>query len=329
MAAMRQHFCLVWLILCFSPAFSHPLGKEKVAHLHFFLNDILSGDDPTAVLVARPDKSVGAAATPFGSVYATDDPLTDAPGGNVIGNARGLWVSTGKQDLSLVLIMDFGFTSGPYNGSSISVFSRNEVPQPTRELAVVGGRGKFRLARGFAEVKTYSLNTTNGDAILEYNEFEAASFRPGKEKLTRLHFYFHDVVSGNTPTSVTVAQAAATNSSLTQFGVVRMADDPLTEGPDPNSTLVGRAQGLYGSADQENVGLLMAINFAFSAGKYNGSTLTVLGRNPAMDDVREMPVVGGTVVFRFARGYAVLNTYSLDLSTGDAVVEYNVTVSHR
>ncbi|XP_068640769.1 dirigent protein 22-like [Aristolochia californica] len=160
-------------------------------------------------------------------------------------------------------------------------------------------------------------------------ERAAESFRARKEKLTRLHFFFHDVLSGKTPTSVTVAQAAMTNSSWTQFDVIRMADDPLTEGPEPNSTLVGRAQGLYGSADQENLGLFMALNFAFTRGKYNGSSLTVLGRNPALDDFREMPVLGGSGYFRFARGFAVLKTYSLDLSTGDAVVEYNVTVAHR
>ncbi|KAI8026367.1 Dirigent protein 2 [Camellia lanceoleosa] len=38
-----------------------------------------------------------------------------------------------------------------------------------------------------------------------------------------------------------VAQAVTTNNSLTLFDLVAMADDPLTEGPDPSSKLVGRA----------------------------------------------------------------------------------------
>ncbi|OWM69255.1 hypothetical protein CDL15_Pgr025442 [Punica granatum] len=46
----------------------------------------------------------------------------------------------------------------------------------------------------------------------------------------------------------------------------------------------------------------MAMNFAFVEGKYNGSSLTVLGRNPVFDAVREMPVVGGIGLFRFAHG---------------------------
>ncbi|KAJ1380973.1 Dirigent protein [Sesbania bispinosa] len=146
--------------------------KEKVTHLHFYLFDILSGKIPTAVEVAHPNITIGAkSATPFGHVYAIDDPLREGPDANskVIGNAQGLYLSSSQGDkLTLVLYADFGFTTGKFSGSSISVFSRNPVTEPKREVAVVGGRGKFRMARGYAEIKTHSLNTTSGDAVLEY-----------------------------------------------------------------------------------------------------------------------------------------------------------------
>jgi hypothetical protein len=41
-----------------------------------------------------------------------------------------------------------------------------------------------------------------------------------------------------------------------------------------------------------------------------------------------MPVVGGSGLFRFARGYAQAKTHDLDFKTGDAIVEYNVYVFH-
>ncbi|KAL5708379.1 Dirigent protein 4 [Ranunculus cassubicifolius] len=152
----------------------HDHTKEKVTNLHFYLNDILSGKNPTAVMVAHPyntnpDKSNP---TPFGSVFAIDDKLTDGLERNskVIGNAQGLYVSSARDLLSLVMYVDFAFTSGKFNGSSISVFSRNPVMDGDgRELAVVGGRGKFRMAKGFAELTTRYLNVTNGDAVIEYN----------------------------------------------------------------------------------------------------------------------------------------------------------------
>ena len=150
----------------------------------------------------------------------------------------------------------------------------------------------------------------------------------GKEKVSNLQFYFHDIVSGKNPSAVRVAQAADTEKSPTLFGALVMADDPLTETPDPKSKLVGRAQGLYGSAGKEEVGLIMAMSFGFTEGEYNGSSISILGRNAALSPVREMAVVGGTGLFRLARGYAIARTHWFDPATGDAIVAYNVTVVH-
>ncbi|XVE69521.1 hypothetical protein DITRI_Ditri09bG0158800 [Diplodiscus trichospermus] len=122
------------------------------------------------------------------------------------------------------------------------------------------------------------------------------------EKMTRLHFYFHDILDGKNPTAMQIIRPPK-NSSVS-FGMTFMVDDPLTEKPKPTSKLVGRAQGIYALASQHDIGLLMVMNFAFSEGIYNGSALSILGRNAALDTVREMPIVGGSGIFRFARGYA-------------------------
>ncbi|KAL6211932.1 hypothetical protein ACLB2K_017155 [Fragaria x ananassa] len=72
-----------------------------------------------------------------------------------------------------------------------------------------------------------------------------------------------------------------------------MADDPLTETPDPDSKLVGRAQGLYRSSGQHELGLIMAMSFAFTDGTYNGSSISIFGKNPALTGCgwnRDVPV---------------------------------------
>ncbi|OAY69774.1 Dirigent protein 4 [Ananas comosus] len=153
---------------------AHPLlGAEKLTKVHFFLHDTLSGSKPSAVLVAHRENHTGVPndPTPFGTTFVIDDPLTAGPelDSGVVGNAQGLYVSSGQGPLSLVLGVDFELTAGPYSGSSFVVFSRNPVTEPHRELAVVGGRGAFRLARGFAQLRTHYLNTTNGDAVIEYD----------------------------------------------------------------------------------------------------------------------------------------------------------------
>lgn len=145
----------------------------KKTQLHFFLHDTISGNNPSAVLVAYPNGTVVQEGNivPFGSVYVFDDPLTEGPTLNskVIGNARGLYASISRgADLTLLFNGDLEFTSGEFNGSSISVFSRDPLVL-TKELAVVGGRGKFRMAQGFILNNAIFFNATSGDAILEFH----------------------------------------------------------------------------------------------------------------------------------------------------------------
>ena len=125
-----------------------------------------------------------------------------------------------------------------------------------------------------------------------------------------------------------VAIASMTKKSPTLFGLINIFDDPLTEGPESTSKLVGRAQGLYGSAGQHELGLLLAMNLFFVTGKFNGSGLTIWGRNAVFHSIREMPIIGGTGAFRLARGFVQAKTHFLNLTSGDAIVEYHVVAMH-
>ncbi|KAF3441188.1 hypothetical protein FNV43_RR15100 [Rhamnella rubrinervis] len=114
-----------------------------------------------------------------------------------------------------------------------------------------------------------------------------------REKLTHLHFFFHDVTTGTNTTNAVVAMAQSTNASATVFGEVVMVDDPLT------------------------------------VGEYNGSTISILGRNSIFTPLREMPIVGGSGKFKFARGYAHASNYDFNVTKSlNAVVEYDVYVLH-
>ncbi|KAL0460486.1 UNVERIFIED_CONTAM: Dirigent protein 19 [Sesamum latifolium] len=164
------------------------------------------------------------------------------------------------------------------------------------------------------------LSTGEADEFL----VELNQSKPVKEKLSHFRVYWHDILSGRDPTSVLIVKSPTHNG----FGTVNMIDNPLTLGPELSSKLVGKAQGFYALASQGEIGLLMTMNFVFIEGKYNGSTITVLGRNAVFNKVREMPVIGGSGLFRFARGYVQARTHTVDLKTGDATVEYNVYVMH-
>ncbi|KAM0838572.1 hypothetical protein ACQ4PT_060889 [Festuca glaucescens] len=148
--------------------------------------------------------------------------------------------------------------------------------------------------------------------------------------LTKFKVYFHDVLAGKSPTAIRIAEAASTKGSSTFFGAVVAIDDPLTTTPAATGSAkskdeVGRAQGTYTFADQATFGLLMNMNFVFTAGDYKGSSLTIYGRNEVLSAVREMSIVGGTGKFRMARGYVQAST--VDNGAGETVVEYTVYVN--
>ncbi|WJX42910.1 hypothetical protein P8452_30084 [Trifolium repens] len=152
-----------------------------------------------------------------------------------------------------------------------------------------------------------------------------------KKKVTTSHFrfYWQDIVGGNNATSIGILPSLPKfNNSFSAFGLVRIIDNALTLTPNKTSKLLGRAQGIYAATSQTELDFLMIQNFALLQGKYNGSVITILGRNVANNKVRELPVIGGTGVFRFAKGYAEATTHYLDTKTGDATTEYNVYVTH-
>ncbi|KAI3861398.1 hypothetical protein MKW98_000350 [Papaver atlanticum] len=298
-------------------------ADEKVTKLHFYFQDI------NDVLVAR-DPAADKFSTLFTSLYIVDNPLTEGPELNstIVGRVQGLIGFAAQKEMASLMGLSYVFTDGKFNGSTLIIVTRNPILIPDREFPIVGGTGLFQFARGFAKVKTVLLDPVAGIATIEYNNWhDTIPSKPtevfGKEKVTKLHFYFHDTISGNNPTGVVVARAATTAQSPTGFGLLAIIDDPLTEGPEITSKLIGRAQGLVGFASQEELASLMALSYVFTDGKLNGSTISIVTRNPIMNPVREFPVVGGTGLFRFARGIANVKTYWANATSGDAIVEYN------
>ncbi|XP_057249054.1 dirigent protein 21 [Beta vulgaris subsp. vulgaris] len=169
----------------------------------------------------------------------------------------------------------------------------------------------------------YLISLANGQFYSDEHPLSTSEIRV--EKMTHLHFFFHDIVSGKHPSAVQIATPKTLSKN--GFGVTNMADDRLTVEANTRSEVIGRAQGMYGLASQNEIALLMVMNYVFTKGKYNGSSIAIVGRNPPLQDVREMPIVGGTGLFRFARGYALAHTVWSN-PEHDAIVEYHVYVYH-
>lgn len=147
-----------------------------------------------------------------------------------------------------------------------------------------------------------------------------------KPKTTKFHFYFHEIFGGDNQTGPLIAQSNITAQSPTFFGMLRMFDNPLTVGPDLNSKQVGRAQGIHGSPSMSKLALFFNFNFVFTDGPYNGSTVSVMGRVAETQEYRELSIIGGSGVFRLAKGVATGKTYFSNDTL--VIVEYNLIILH-
>nr|WCZ54768.1 dirigent protein 14 [Phryma leptostachya subsp. asiatica] len=151
------------------------------------------------------------------------------------------------------------------------------------------------------------------------------NLHPSQEKLTKLHFFCHHLHGA---TATTIARATTTDTSPTFFGLLDTRDDPLTVGPQDSSQIIGYAQGISAAASLEKISSYDPYTFVFTNKKYNGSTLAVLGSCPLFDPSCEAAVVGGSGVFRLARGFVTTTTYYSNFTTGKASLEVNVVALH-
>ncbi|KAG2405740.1 Dirigent protein [Vigna angularis] len=99
------------------------------------MHDVTIGPKPTAVKIAEA-QTTNTCSTFFGFLAIADDPLTVGPdpGSKLVGKVQVL----------------YGFSD-------------------QKEVAVKSG--VFKFARGFADLKKYSLDNKTGNAVVEYNIF--------------------------------------------------------------------------------------------------------------------------------------------------------------
>ncbi|CAL5092176.1 unnamed protein product [Urochloa decumbens] len=147
-------------------------------HLHLFMHDGYTGPRPTAVLVVNGTGAPVMSGVRFGDTVVMDDVLTEGPsrGSRPVGRAQGTYVTASMEEgrPAMLLSMNVVLTDyAPYTGSTVAVMGRNDITEPVRELAVVGGTGRFRMATGYVLWKTASWRGKN--AVLELDIYLRAA----------------------------------------------------------------------------------------------------------------------------------------------------------
>ncbi|KAJ7526559.1 hypothetical protein O6H91_16G012100 [Diphasiastrum complanatum] len=153
-----------------------------------------------------------------------------------------------------------------------------------------------------------------------------------KKDVVKLRWYMHDTpFNGPTPSSIPVTgyNASDFQNEIKKFlfGQIYVFDDPLTQGFSLTSATFGRAQGIYSFVSQEEIVGSVSYTVSIRTGKYNGSTLNILGAYPYSIPIKKYSIVGGTGKFILARGLLkekVVNLFGpLNAS---ATLSYHATV---
>ncbi|XP_061356488.1 pterocarpan synthase 1-like [Gastrolobium bilobum] len=143
---------------------------------------------------------------------------------------------------------------------------------------------------------------------------------------TNMVFFIHEVARGPNATVAPVTGINGKVWSYNTFGTIFVVDDPVTLSASSNSNPIGRVQGLITASSLDGANVNVVLSIVFNNFQYNGSTLEIQGTSRQRENYREVSVVSGTGKFRFARGFAALETLSYDAATTHSVIRLSVTL---
>jgi hypothetical protein len=142
-------------------------------HLSFFMHDIVSGSNPTAVKVIKGPGPATAATLgmAFGDTTVVDDALTEASSASSaeVGRAQGIYMLSSQSGAApaLMVCANLLLTTGDHNGSTVAVLGRDDTGADVRELSVVGGTGKYRMATGYVLWRTSGMSGADATVKLD------------------------------------------------------------------------------------------------------------------------------------------------------------------
>ena len=140
-------------------------ADDGMTHLHLYIHETVGASSTTALLAGNNSS--------FGGVGAIDDELREGsdPASQYLGRAQGMLTHAdlGSPTASCA-ILSLAFTEGDYGGSTLVVDGRVDLGADGKavvELAVVGGTGRFRRARGYSLMNKFGNPTPRTVVVFE------------------------------------------------------------------------------------------------------------------------------------------------------------------
>lgn len=148
------------------------LSQLKETNMTLYFQDWSGGPNATVLqITGHQDHHAPLSFAKFGSLFVTDDPITEAFDNNSaeIARAQGIYVTSALDGKISHVLISIIFTSGEYEGSTLEIQGASPQFERVREVAVVGGTGKFRVARGYATFETIHFDLAIHYVVIRCN----------------------------------------------------------------------------------------------------------------------------------------------------------------
>ncbi|CAK9157991.1 unnamed protein product [Ilex paraguariensis] len=158
------------LLLAISISTQSQPHQLKETNMTLYFQDVSAGPNATAVPITGIPGHLWTFAS-FGTVYCTDDPMTESieQSSAQVARGQGIYVTSALDGSTTHVLISIVFTNAKFNGSTLEIQGASQQFEKMREVAVVGGTGKFRYAKGFATLMTVYLDTTIAYAVIQCN----------------------------------------------------------------------------------------------------------------------------------------------------------------
>jgi hypothetical protein len=139
----------------------------ELTTLHFYVHDFVSGPNQSVYTVAQASITPNSSSL-FGTVQVLDHLVTSGPevDSEKVGRVQGIHALADLEVAALGANWNFLFDD-EYN-STITVVGRLVAFAVEGELSIVGGTGKYPMARGIAFKRTVETDPATHNSVMEY-----------------------------------------------------------------------------------------------------------------------------------------------------------------
>lgn len=164
-------FFLVVVFLVHASFLTSSASGDEYQHLHLYLHERNLGAPNGTMVYAEEIRRDAPNGNGFGNTIVFDNVMRETadPASPAIGREQGFGVGSSLAQDSGLTMLELVFTAGRYGGSSLTVFGIIRSTGGASERWIVGGNGRFRLARGYVLARV--VGGTNETLIWELDAY--------------------------------------------------------------------------------------------------------------------------------------------------------------